>query len=146
MGIHPAFRDAYHQAAAISANSCMLQTASGDVSSGPHHQSPMEIDQITSLVSIFSFGQQIMAAAAASSSSNGGGPAASNQAGVDNSTLQSSSLSSKVKSGDSSNEEDEDEITGDSDESKATKKPKVDGAKLKKSNGIEKKKSSKKSG
>ena len=58
--IHPAFRDAYHQAAAISANSCMLQTASGDVSaaSGPH-QSPMEIDQITSLVSIFSFGQQL---------------------------------------------------------------------------------------
>merc|ERR1712029_833512 len=65
---HPAFRGS--PSCTLSSipdpsNATVVQTDSPVANGGGNGQNTMEIDQITSLVSIFSFGQHIMAAAAA---------------------------------------------------------------------------------
>lgn len=67
---HPAFRGPSPNTTTATTSSCETPTSSATTTSSSVGQT-MEIDQITSLVSIFSFGQHIMAAAAAASSSNG---------------------------------------------------------------------------
>lgn len=65
---HPAFRGSPSCTPSSTpdpSNATVVQTDSPVANGGGNGQNTMEIDQITSLVSIFSFGQHIMAAAAA---------------------------------------------------------------------------------
>merc|ERR1712062_725007 len=65
---HPAFRGSppcTPSSTPDPSNATVVQTDSPVANGGGNGQNTMEIDQITSLVSIFSFGQHIMAAAAA---------------------------------------------------------------------------------
>merc|ERR1712083_878073 len=117
---HPAFRGttcstntnseiSVAPASGSSSSTCGTATGAGAIGAVPGVGQTMEIDQITSLVSIFSFGQHIMAAAAAANSNSSNTIPITNTMPTTNSSISDSIGSSKVVPASEASEADEEE-------------------------------------